>query len=105
MIFRGLCDSGQYLFEVVFFILTLPKTACLRGQSRPGPLHDGVQDVSVVPKLCQCLTGRVLGEAVCPDPVQVTADPPGHVLQHALGEALLPGMPHIINFLRSFMIQ
>ena len=76
------------LVELVLQVVTLDKAAALLCEFDEGEFHDLLQEVAVVLNLLQTPTRRILGEAVRPNPAQVTADPGRYKLQHTLGEAV-----------------
>ena len=73
----------------ILSIATLPIATSLPCDPRPGELSYILQQISVVLKLVQTMTGRVLGEAEGAPGVQVTANSPGYKLQHTFCEAEL----------------
>ena len=62
--------------------------AGLSGQSDPGEILDLLQEVAVLLNLLQTATRRILGQSVCPHPVEVTANPPRYKLEDTPGEAV-----------------
>ena len=76
-----------HLVEVELLVPTLAMAAALPGEPDPGVVQQGGEEVTVPADLLVREAGRVLEVLPPPDPVQLTADPPGDELHHAAGEA------------------